>query len=67
MAFVKSDRAGMVGGLSHFGFRLTTPDDMDEALKSVKAIGAHIVRSKEYSPGCTFLYINDPDGYELEI
>ncbi|MEM8766087.1 MAG: VOC family protein [Pseudomonadota bacterium] len=67
LAFVKSDRAGTRGGLSHFGFRLTDPADLDDALREAEAAGAEILRSGEFEAGYPYLYILDPDGYEIEI
>jgi catechol 2,3-dioxygenase-like lactoylglutathione lyase family enzyme len=67
LAFVKSDRPNTPGGISHFGFRLTKPDDIDTAIETAKAVGANIIRSGEFGPGLPFLFIQDPDGYEIEI
>ena len=67
LAFVKSDRAGQVGGISHFGFRLKAADDITLAIESAQAAGATIKSSGEFSPGFPFLFIFDPDGYEIEI
>lgn len=67
MALVKSDRAGSAGGISHFGFRLIDPGDMDQALSTAKAAGATVKSTGEFAPGCPFLYLLDPEGYEIEI
>ena len=67
IAFVKSDRAGKVGGISHFGFRLTSPEEITNALETAKAAGAVIGKQGEFKPGFPYLYIFDPDGYEIEI
>jgi catechol 2,3-dioxygenase-like lactoylglutathione lyase family enzyme len=67
IAFVKSEKAGMEGGISHFGFRLLKASDIDHALETAKSIGAKIVKTGEFSPGFPYLYILDPDGYEIEI
>ena len=67
LAFVRSDRAGERGGISHFGFRLTDPADAREALHTAEAAGAKILRSGEFEVGSPYLYILDPDGYEIEI
>lgn len=67
IAFVKSERAGQEGGISHFGFRLTDPGDIGAAIDAAKTVGATIVKSGEFSPGFPYLYIKDPDGYEIEI
>jgi len=61
------DSAGAQGGITHFGFRLTTPADIDEAVTAVERAGGRIVRRGEFSPGYPFVYVLDPDGYEIEI
>jgi len=67
LAFVKSDRAGLAGGISHFGFRLKDPSDIHAAIETAEAAGAEILRTGEFVPGSPFVYILDPDGYEIEI
>ncbi len=67
LAFVKSDRAGTEGGISHFGFRLTRPEDIERAVTEVKQAGGTIKSQGEFAPGCPFVYALDPDGYEIEI
>jgi len=67
LAFVQSDHAGAVGGFSHFGFRLKRPDQIGEAIAQAQAHGAKILRTGEFAPGSPFVYIEDPDGYEIEI
>ena len=37
LAFVKSERAGVSGGISHFGFRLTDPADIDHAVELARS------------------------------
>jgi catechol 2,3-dioxygenase-like lactoylglutathione lyase family enzyme len=59
--------AGSVGGIDHFGFRLTTPKDIEKAVKEVKRAGGKILRRGEFAPGFPFVYVADPDGYEIEI
>lgn len=67
LAFVKTPHPGGTGGISHFGFRLKSADQIDAAIEAAKAVGARIVRSGEFAPGSPYLYILDPDGYEIEI
>ena len=38
-----------------------------DALRQVKAAGARILRQGEFGPGSPYLYIEDPDGYTIEI
>lgn len=67
LAFVKSDQAGNAGGISHFGFRLRDAADIATAMESAIAAGATIIRQGEFAPGLPYLYLLDPDGYEIEI
>jgi catechol 2,3-dioxygenase-like lactoylglutathione lyase family enzyme len=67
LAFVRSSKAGRAGGISHFGFRLTSAADMDGAVEAATRAGARILRQGKFGPGLPFLFILDPDGYEIEI
>jgi len=67
LAFVRGKTAGKVGGISHFGFRLTDPNDIDAAVAEAEKVGARILRRGEFGPGLPYVYIADPDGYEIEI
>ena len=58
---------GVPGGIAHFGFRLTTPSDIDAAVAESLAAGGRLLRRGEFAPGLPFAYIADPDGYEIEI
>jgi catechol 2,3-dioxygenase-like lactoylglutathione lyase family enzyme len=60
-------RAGRNGGVAHFGFRLTRPEDIQAALQAVEAAGGRILRHGEFCPGEPYLFCEDPDGYEVEI
>jgi catechol 2,3-dioxygenase-like lactoylglutathione lyase family enzyme len=59
--------AGVAGGISHFGFRLKRPGDIDAAIAEVQSAGGTLLRRGEFSPGYPFAYVADPDGYEIEI
>ena len=68
IAFEKAEAtAGKLGGISHFGFRLTSASDIDLAVAEVKRAGGKILRRGEFAPGLPFVYVSDPDGYEIEI
>ena len=60
-------RAGQPGGVMHFGFRLTNPEDIKVALEAVKAAGGEVLSHGEFCPGEPYLFCRDPDGYEVEV
>lgn len=60
-------RAGQAGGVIHFGFRLTRPDDIDVARAAVEQAGGTVREHGEFVPGEPYLFGIDPDGYEFEI
>ena len=59
--------AGVSGGIIHFGFRLTRPDDIDAAVAAVTAAGGTVVSQGSFAPGLPYAFVRDPDGYEIEI
>ena len=68
LAFERDPKhAGRSGGIQHFGFRLVTPDDIDDAVEAVIAAGGTLLRRGEFAPGFPYAYVADPDGYEIEI
>ncbi len=68
LAFEKRpSEAGASGGILHFGFRLTRPEDIDAAVASVEAAGGVLASRGEFAPGLPFAFVRDPDGYEIEI
>ena len=67
IVFERRESHGKLGGIDHFGFRLTDPADIDDAVREAEAAGAKIVRRGEFGPGLPFVYIKDPDGYTIEI
>jgi len=60
-------RAGKVGGVTHFGFRLVDPLDIDAAVREVEHTSGKILRRGEFVPGEPYVFAADPDGYEVEI
>jgi catechol 2,3-dioxygenase-like lactoylglutathione lyase family enzyme len=68
IAFERAEStAGQAGGITHFGFRLTRPADIDRAVAEVEGAGGRLLRRGEFAPGFPFAYVTDPDGYEIEI
>jgi catechol 2,3-dioxygenase-like lactoylglutathione lyase family enzyme len=55
------------GGLSHFGFRLESPDDIDGAAEAIERAGGTVVERGEFVPGEPYLFARDPDGYSIEV
>jgi catechol 2,3-dioxygenase-like lactoylglutathione lyase family enzyme len=60
-------KAGLPGGVAHFGFRLVEAADIDLALRAVKAAGGEVLSHGEFCPGEPYLFFRDPDGYEVEV
>ena len=63
----RPDLAGSTGGIIHFGFRLTAPEDIDAAVAAVENAGGTISSRGEFAAGMPYAFIRDPDGYEIEI
>jgi catechol 2,3-dioxygenase-like lactoylglutathione lyase family enzyme len=68
IAFERAETmAGRDGGITHFGFRLTQPSDIDLAISETEKAGGKILRRGEFALGFPFAYVTDLDGYEIEI
>ncbi len=61
------EHAGTSGGVRHFGFRLRDGESLDEALAAVEEAGGRLVHRGEHAPGIKFAYVEDPDGYVIEL
>jgi catechol 2,3-dioxygenase-like lactoylglutathione lyase family enzyme len=61
------DIGALGGGLSHFGFRLTSAGDIDAAAKAIEGAGGTIAERGEFVPGEPYLFARDPDGYSVEV
>jgi catechol 2,3-dioxygenase-like lactoylglutathione lyase family enzyme len=59
--------AGKPGGIIHFGFRLVNIEDMEEVAQAAEDAGGKIKERGEFCPGEPYIFINDPDGYEIEV
>ena len=59
--------AGVNGGVAHFGFRLAHSADLDAAIAEVEDAGGRLIRRGEHAPGVGFAYVEDPDGYVIEL
>ncbi len=63
----EAELAGVNGGVAHFGFRLAKSAALDTAIAEVEAAGGKLIRRGEHAPGVPFAYIEDPDGYAIEL
>ena len=63
----KPAEAGRPGGVIHFGFRLRSADDIDAAAAAITAAGGVIKEKGEFVPGEPYIFLADPDGYEVEV
>jgi catechol 2,3-dioxygenase-like lactoylglutathione lyase family enzyme len=61
------DIGALGGGLSHFGFRRTSPDDIDAAVEAIEMAGGTITERGEFVPGEPYVFARDPDGYAIEV
>lgn len=55
------------GAITHFGFRLTDPSDIDAAAKAVIDAGGSVEDRGEFVPGEPYLFARDRDGHLIEI
>jgi catechol 2,3-dioxygenase-like lactoylglutathione lyase family enzyme len=62
-----ASRAGLAGGVAHFGFRLRRASDIGRALAAVEAAGGTVRDHGQFAPGEPYLFFADPDGYQVEI
>ena len=60
-------RAGKVGGVAHFGFRLQRPQDIARAATAVRRAGGQVMEQGEFVPGEPYLFARDRDGYTVEL
>ena len=51
------------GSITHFGFRLTDPRDIDAAAKAVIDAGGSVEEQGEFVPGEPYLFARDRDGH----
>ncbi len=67
IVFERAAKSGSSGTIAHFGFRLTSPADIDRAAAAVRKAGGVIVEQGEFVPGEPYVFARDLDGYLLEI
>ncbi len=61
------EQAGHNGGVAHFGFKLAEGSDLDAAIDEVEAAGGKLISRGEHEPGARYAYVEDPDGYLIEL
>jgi catechol 2,3-dioxygenase-like lactoylglutathione lyase family enzyme len=61
------EKAGICGGVDHFGFRLVNKEQLDDAVSQVEAAGGRLIERGEHAPGAPYAYVEDPDGYVIEL
>lgn len=68
IVFEKGDKnVGNGAGIIHFGFRLVQPENVEDIVKVVEEAGGRIKDQGEFAPGEPYVFVYDPDGYEVEI
>ena len=63
----KAQQAGVNGGVSQFGFKLAEGSDLNAAISEVEAAGGKLLSRGEHEPGAPYAYVEDPDGYVIEL
>jgi catechol 2,3-dioxygenase-like lactoylglutathione lyase family enzyme len=63
----EADRAGSMGGIQHFGFRLVDKGGLDRAIATIQSLGGHVIERGEHEPGHPFAYVTDREGYVIEL
>lgn len=54
-------------GIVHFGFRLVRPENPEDIVRVVEEAGGTVKDQGEFEEGEPYVFIYDPDGYEIEI
>lgn len=67
IVFEQGERSGQRDGIVHFGFRLVRPENLEDIVKVVQDAGGQVKDQGEFEPGEPYVFIYDPDGYEVEI
>jgi catechol 2,3-dioxygenase-like lactoylglutathione lyase family enzyme len=60
----KNDDIGN-GGVSHFGFEMNGP--IEKCIAQVERAGGKLLDRGEHAPGIPYAYVEDPDGYVIEL
>jgi len=60
-------KAGAVGGIAHFGFRLRAAGEISAMRAKILKAGGVIQDEGEFVPGSPYIFFKDPDGYLVEV
>jgi len=63
----EKSRVGLQGGCEHFGITVKNRGKLDDCIALVTASGGALVDKGEHAPGVPYAYVEDPDGYVIEI
>ena len=58
---------GETGGIAHFGFRLSRPEEIEDIVSRVIEEGGTITDRGDFVPGSPYVFFKDPDGYLVEV
>ncbi|MEY2476516.1 MAG: hypothetical protein QOG87_1831 [Actinomycetota bacterium] len=62
-------RVGQQGGVEHFGIHLhdRSPTGIDGTVELVEKAGGRLLDRGEHAPGVPYAYVEDVDGYAIEL
>ena len=58
---------GESGGIAHFGFRLRDQSGVAKVVDRIGIAGGSVLHTGELCEDEPFVFLKDPDGYELEV
>jgi catechol 2,3-dioxygenase-like lactoylglutathione lyase family enzyme len=67
IVFEQGEKNAGKNGIVHFGFRLVRAENTSDIVTVVEEAGGTIRDQGEFDEGEPFVFIYDPDGYEVEI
>lgn len=63
----QQNRAGVQGGVSHFGYMLPNREEYERVIAQVTNFGGRLLTRCEHGGALSHTYLADPDGYTVEI
>jgi catechol 2,3-dioxygenase-like lactoylglutathione lyase family enzyme len=61
------EHTGEAGGIRHFGFRLTAPENLGAVVDQLVAAGGKLTEEGRFDDGSPYACVDDPGGYEIEV